>query len=90
MTTCAANRDQHHIQMPYVTEPTLPTTQGTGVRRSELPAPPANGLVGHGDAALGKEILDIAQAQRESMVQPNGMADNLRWEAVASIKGVKR
>ena len=68
ITTLAADPDEDLVYMPYVTESTLPMTQSTSVRRSELSAPHANGLVGCGDATLGKEILDIAQAQRESMV----------------------
>ena len=32
-------------------------------------------------------VLDIAEAQREPMVQPNGLADDLGWKAaVASIQ----
>ncbi len=57
---------------------------------SGRPALPANGLVVCRDPTLGKQIVDIAQAQRESLVQPSGMADSLRWEAVRSIEGVHR
>ena len=45
-----------------------------------------NGFVGYGDATLREKIFDIAEAQREPMVQPNGMADDLGWKAMTWIK----
>ncbi len=86
----AADSDGDLIHMPYVTESTLPTKQSTSVLGSEIPAKHANGLAGYGGATLGKQILDIAQAQRESTVQPIGLADDLRWHAVASTKRPRR
>ena len=38
------------------------------------------------DATLSEKVLDIAKAQSEPMVQPDGMADDLGWKAVASIQ----
>jgi hypothetical protein len=47
-----------------------------GVRRTEPPTPLPNRLVGHGDAPLSKKIFDIAEAQTETMVEPNGVTDD--------------
>ena len=44
------------------------------------------GFVGYGDATLSEKVLHIAKAQSEPMVQPDGMADDLGWKAVASIQ----
>jgi hypothetical protein len=30
------------------------------------------------DPALGEQLLDVAEAQREAEIQPNGMADHVR------------
>ena len=86
----AADRDEQLVHVPNATESAPPAARGSGVRRSELPAPPSNDLVGYGDAALGEKILDIVQAQAEPMVQPHGVADDLGWKAVASIRGLHR
>ena len=86
ITACATDRDEQLVSVPDVTETTLSPPQGSGIRRSKLPAPGSNGFVGHGDAALGKKVLDIAKAQSEPMVQSNSMADNLGWKPVAPIQ----
>jgi len=39
---------------------------------------------GDHDPALGEQIFDIAEAQCEPEIQPNGAMDDLRWEAVAA------
>ena len=37
-------------------------------------------------ATLSEKVFDIAEAQSEPMVRPNGMADDFGWETVASIQ----
>ena len=46
-----------------------------------------NSFVGYLNAALREKILDIVKAQSKPMVQPDGMADDFEWKAVASIQG---
>ena len=88
--TFAANRDEHFVHVPDVAEPPLSPPQSTRIRWSKLAAPGSNGFVGHGDAPLSEKVLDIAKAQREPMVQPNRVADDFGWKAVASIQGFHR
>ncbi len=88
--TFAANSDEHFIHLPDVAESTLSSPQSTSIGWSKLPAPGSNGLVGYGYATLREKIFDIAKAQSEPMVQPDGMADDLGWKAVASIQGFHR
>ena len=85
--TFAANRDEHFVHVSDVTESTLSSPQSTSIGWSKLPAPGSNGFIGYGDATLSEQVFDIAKAQSEPMVQPHGMADDLRWEAMASIQG---
>ena len=84
--TFAADRDEHLVHVPDVSEATLSPPQSAGVLRPELPAPRSNGFVGYGDATLREKVLDIPKAETEPVVQPNGMADGLGWKAVASIQ----
>ena len=87
ITAFAADGDKHLIHLPDVTEAALSPPQSAGIRWSELPTPGSNSFVGYGNAPLSEKVLDIPKAQREPMVEPNGMADDLGWEAVASIQG---
>jgi len=63
--------------------PWAPTAQPVGKGLGEFAAPAPNRLVGDLDTALGQEQFDIAEAERERVVQPNGVRDQLGWEAVA-------
>ncbi len=86
----AADCDEHFVHVPDVTEPPLSPPQSAGVLGSKLPALGSNGFVGYGDATLSEQVLDISKAQSEAMVQPDGMADDLAWKAVAPIHRVHR
>ena len=50
-------------------------------------APLPNRLLGHDDAPLDERIFRVAEAQRESMVQPDGVADDLKRESMPVIAG---
>ena len=83
--TVAADRDEEFVQMPRVADWPRPTPEPSRVGRTESLAPVPDGLVRHRDAALGEEVFDVAEAEGESVVEPNGVADN-RWrEPVAWI-----
>lgn len=50
--------------------------------RTKLIGPAADGFVGHVDAALSQKIFDVAQAQRETVIEPNTEPDNVRGKAM--------
>jgi Transposase DDE domain/Cytochrome bd terminal oxidase subunit I len=54
---------------------------------SEPEAPLAYALVADRDAPLGQDQLHIPQAEAEQVVEPDGVADDLSWEAVARVGG---
>ena len=88
--TLAADCDEHFVHVPDVAESPLSSPQSMNIRWSKLSAPGSNCFAGYGDASLREKVLDIAKAQGEPMVQPNGMADDFGWKAVASIQGFHR
>jgi hypothetical protein len=45
------------------------------------------GFVGHLHTSLGHQLLDVAVAQGESVVQPDAVADDLARKTVAPIEG---
>ena len=71
--TFAADGNEQLIHVPDVAGSTLSLPQSTSIRWSKLPAPESNGFVGYGDATLSEKVLDIAKAQSEPMVQPDGI-----------------
>jgi hypothetical protein len=50
-----------------------------------LQHPAADGFIGDVRPTLGQEILDVSVAEREAQVEPDGMLDDNRREAVAAI-----
>lgn len=61
----------HFVEMPNLVgaQPNPANVDGDG--GLELHRPAANSLVADVDAALGEYLLDIAQAQRQAVVEPN-------------------
>ena len=81
------DRDEHLVEMPSVSHPTAPAPQLPGVDRTEPLAPLPNRLVGDRYASLREEIFSIAEAEAESIVEPNRVADDVRWESISVIAG---
>ena len=83
--TLALDVDEELVQVPRVAQATFSPLQPASVLSAELPAPLPDCLVGHGDAALRQEVLDVSEAQAEAVVEPDGMGDDLGWKAVATV-----
>jgi hypothetical protein len=73
------------IQVPDVAETTLPSPELSGVEWAELPTPLPDGLVGDYGSSLRQEFLHVPEARRESMVQPNGVTDDLGRKSVSAV-----
>ena len=50
-----------------------------------LPTPLTDGFMRHGNATLEQEFLHVAVAQRETIVEPDPMTDDLTGEAVILV-----
>ena len=59
--------------------------QSACVNGSELDAPEVDGFATDCDASLGKQILDIPMTEIESIIEPNGVRDNIGRESMAFI-----
>ena len=81
------DRHEDFIQEPRIAESTLSALQLPSVIGAEFPAPLPNGFVRHDDAAFGKQILDIPEAQAVSVVEPDGMADDFGRKAMPKVAG---
>jgi len=73
----------HVVQKPAGTPSGFPLTQTICEECAELDAPFAQGFVTHLDAALVQQFLNAAVAEREAVVQPNGVLNDGHDEAMA-------
>jgi hypothetical protein len=74
------------IQRPCVARPRPSAPPRMRICLPKLSAPVAHRVVGQGDAACGHELFDIAIAETEADIQPDAVADDLRWEPRALIR----
>src|SRR5690606_1777858 len=79
----AANAYHHLVHMPFVARGRAISTDIGRDLRPETATPDPDGLVADHDAALGQKILDVSQAQGKPMVEPDGIADDAAWKAMA-------
>ena len=86
VVTLAVDGDKYFIDVPIVTQPALTPFQCSPIARSKLEAPAPDRLVGDFNAALGKEILDITVAKTESIIEPDGIADDIRRETMTGVR----
>ena len=84
------DRDEDFVQKPRIAEATLTSRQPPGVIGAELRTPLPNGFIRHDDAPFGQPILDIPEAQTVSVVQPHGVADDVRRKAMPQVAGSSR
>src|SRR5262245_26284434 len=71
--------------MPFIPSARPSALELVGVVLSKLQTPLADGLMGHGDAALKKDLLHVTLAEREAIIEPDTMADDLAREAVVLV-----
>src|SRR5262245_8111608 len=79
------NREKYLIQVPLVSWLRASMLQLIRVVLPKLQTPLADGLMGDVDAALEQEFLHVAVAQREAIIQPDAMANDLPGEAVVLV-----
>jgi hypothetical protein len=52
---------------------------------SEVFHPAAYRLVGGHDPAFSQQVLDIAEAEGEAGIEPDGLLDDHGWEAISGV-----
>jgi hypothetical protein len=73
--------DEHLIEMLFVPRTRTAPTQPGGVGLPELGTPSPHRLVAEGDPPLQHYPLHLAKTEREPVVKPHTMADDLHREA---------
>src|SRR5215471_2993309 len=80
-----ADGQEHLVQVPLVPWLGASVLQLIGVVLPKLQTPLADGLMGHVDATLEQDLLYVAVAQREAIIEPDAMADDLAGEAMVLV-----
>ena len=81
----AADLYKHLVQMPTIIRSWPEASEPPCIAVSELENPTTHSLIGDFEAALGQQILDVSEAQREAAIEPYGVLDDLGRESVATI-----
>src|SRR5215468_4243735 len=73
--------------MPFVARPRQAAADLFGELLAKFAGPLPYGFVADNDAARGQQLLHHAKTEREAEIQPNGITDDLGWEAISGIAG---
>ena len=85
--TLATNGHEELVEMPRVADRPGPMPEPPGEREAEGLAPVPNGFVRDADAAVREEVFDVAEAQGEAVVEPDGVADDGGRKSVSGDRG---
>src|SRR5262249_25771439 len=77
----AMNRQKHLVQIPLVSWLGTSTLQSIGIVLAKLQTPLADGFMGDVDTAFEQQLLHVTVTQREAIIEPDPMTDNLAGKA---------
>jgi hypothetical protein len=76
---------EYLIYIERITVALVFSTEPSGEFGSEFRAPKPDAFIAYSDAPLGEQILNISVTEIESVVEPNGVADDFGRESVAFV-----
>ena len=80
------NLNKYFIQMPGISKPSLFGADLPGIVLTKITTPLADGFIGYFNATTGQNFFNITKTQGESMIKPNGVANNLSRKPEAMIE----
>ena len=80
-----SNYDDHLVQVPAFGRSWPPTLNPPRIGPTEFQDPSSNRLIRDVETTLGKQVLNVPIAQRETAIEPDGMLDDDRWKAVTTV-----
>jgi hypothetical protein len=83
----AVDFEKDLIKMPLVAGACTSPAQLVGILLPKGSAPLTEGLIGQHDSALSQQLFDITIAERESIVEPDRVADDLGRKSIAPLGG---
>src|SRR5215813_5774758 len=85
-----SNFEHDLVEMPFVANPGKAATDLVGEMLTELARPLSDGFVGDDDAEGRQQLLNHAKPERETEIQPDGIADDLGREPIPGVAGASR
>ena len=80
-----SNYDDHLVQVPAFGRSWPPMLNPPRIGPTEFQDPSSNCLIRDVETTLGKQVLNVPIAQRETAIEPDGMLDDDRWKAVTTV-----
>ena len=80
-----SNYDDHLVQVPAFGRSWPPTLNPPRIGPTEFQDPSSNCLIRDVETTLGKQVINVPIAQRETAIEPDGMLDDDRWKAVTTV-----
>jgi hypothetical protein len=81
----AVDSNEDFVQVPNIAKAALAPLQFSGIVRTELLTPESNRFIRDDDSTFGEKILNVSEAQTETMVIPDGIADDFWRETMTVI-----
>ena len=85
----AVDLHEDFIDIEGITIAAMISLQATSIDSTELYSPQSDRFSSHDDASLGQEIFNVAMAQIEAVVEPDGVGDYIGRESMSFV-GVHR
>jgi len=82
----ARDADGNLVHVPFVARPRPSTARPVRETPAELAAPASNALVRDDHTPLGQDRLDVARAEAEHVVEPDGLADRFGRKAMTAVR----
>ena len=68
-----------------ITVTAMPPLQSFRVESTEFDAPQSDGFVADSYTAFSQKVFDITVAEIESVIEPDGVGDDIGWESVTLV-----
>jgi len=76
---------EYFIDVEGITVSTMSAFQSSGIERAELDTPETDCFAADGNTSLGEKIFNIAMAEVEAIVEPDGLGDDIWRESVTFV-----
>jgi len=83
--TISANTDNHLIEVPVIARSRSCPPQFGRDGAAKLKEPASKRFIAHIDAALRQQFLNVAKGELEPGIEPDGVSNDVGWEAVAFV-----
>ena len=81
----AVDLDEDLIDKECVAVATMLSLQTLCIFGTEFNTPQSDGFIADSDTSFGKEIFNVTMAEVETIIEPDGITDDVGWESVTLV-----